>query len=92
VETGGSQPTAADMETAVWRERIEGKLDRLIAEQEKTNGTLSDHSRRLDEFGLALARQIAINDEVERLRNENRLINAILAAATIVAGWFGLRR
>jgi hypothetical protein len=80
------------METAVWRERIEGKLDRLIAEQEKTNGTLSDHSRRLDEFGLALARQIAINDEVERLRNENRLINAILAAATIVAGWFGLRR
>jgi len=96
MEIGGeSSLTPADLETAVWRASIGTKLDALAAAVEKyttsTNGTLDEHSTRLDAFGLALARQIAINEEVGRLRDENRVINVLLAAATVLGAWFGIR-
>jgi hypothetical protein len=92
---GEFKPPSTDLEVALWRQHVSGTLERLAAAIEsycgQTNGTLGEHSAKLDEFGLALARQIAINAEVKRLRDENRVINLILGLATLVAGWFGLR-
>lgn len=88
-------PTPADLVTAEWRTKVDAKLDHLIAAfdayQEKANGRAEKHSQRLDAFGLALARQEGQKADIERLKSENRVINILLAVATGLGSWFGIR-
>lgn len=104
--------TAANnrVETADRLARIEEKLDRVSSNQvrlegavtqtlEKSDSRQKDHSRKLDEYGLAIARleqgereRAELRASVEKLKTEQRLWTGATTLLAAVASFLGLRQ